>query len=73
LIKNKIERHLIILTCTVFSQVEQNLVRSNPLDRLNDYLKSIQKVISHSEDLDASIVIAENSGSIELIRDGLSK
>lgn len=73
MIKNKIERHLIILTCTVFPQVEQNLVRSNPLDRLNDYLKSIPKVISDTKDLDASIVIVENSGSIELIRDGLSK
>lgn len=67
------EKHLIILTATVVPQVEQGLSRKDPNLRLCDYLKSIENVEKQIRKCNADILVVENSGSLELILEGLIK
>ena len=67
------EKHLIILTATVVPQVEQGLIRREPNLRLFDYLNSIEKIEKQTKKCNADILVVENSDSLNLILDGLTK
>lgn len=67
------EKHLIILTATVFPQVQQDLIRKDPNLRLSDYLKSIEKIEKQIRKCNADILVLENSDSLKTILNELSK
>ena len=66
-----IENHLIILTCTVKTQMTSNMKRSDPQIRLNDYVESIRRWNQIAAKNRWKIVVAENSNSLQLIVDRL--
>lgn len=66
------EKHLIVMTATVYPQVAHRIVRVNPETRLSDYCKSIESIFNRIERHNIDLCVVENSGSINIIRDSLS-
>ena len=65
-------KHLILLTCTVKTRMTSNMKRSDPVVRLNDYVKSIRRWNQLAKKNNWRIVIAENSNSIDSIKNSLT-
>ena len=54
---------LIMLTGTIKSDLESNLLRNNPEQRLDDYFKSLSYYSRMSEKLGFDVIFLENSGA----------
>jgi len=68
-----VERSLLLLTATVAPNSIQKIVLTNPDERLVQYLTNIRKTIKRTASLNLDILIAENSGNVGLIADGLGR
>ena len=65
-------KHLILLTCTVKTRMTSKMKRSDPQTRLNDYIESIKEWNRIALKNNWKVVIAENSNSIDLIKEKLT-
>jgi len=65
-------KHLILLTCTVRTRMTSNMKRSDPVVRLNDYVKSIKRWNELAQKNNWRVVIAENSNSTDSIKNSLT-
>lgn len=61
------KQNLIILTATVIPQLGQGIVRTDPADRLNDYVTAVRKIYRQIKNTDNQILVLENSNSLDLI------
>lgn len=68
-----VERSLLLLTATVAPNAMQKIVLTNPDERLAQYVTNIRKTIKKTASLNLDILIAENSGNIGRIADGLGR
>lgn len=70
----KLNKHLIICTCTVKPKVYKLLKRNDPTVRLQDYVMSLINLYVLLKDIsNVDMVIVENSGSIDLIKQEMLK
>ncbi len=63
---------LIILTCTVSPDLQENLLREDPEIRLRDYIQSILKWKKMAKKHGFTLAVVENSNSIDELRAKLS-
>jgi len=69
----KNEKHLLVLTATVIPQIQTGIFRNDPNQRLEDYATSISTLSHQLRKKSVDIVVAENSGQIDRIKESVKK